>query len=92
MRIDAVGEDLGGPRLRRVPPLEKKTLEGPASPGEAGPSGASPGETFPGTGPRKCIRYCKYGMPGGLRRGFLLGTDELLGFADNRVSVINRFF
>ena len=28
-----------------------------------------PQKKFPGTGPRKCIRYCKYGMPGGLRRG-----------------------
>ena len=34
---------------------------------------ASPGETFPGAGPRKCIWYCKYGMPGGLRRGISFG-------------------
>ena len=36
--------------LQRFPPMEK-TLEGPASPGEAGPSGASPGEAFPSRRP-----------------------------------------
>ena len=41
-----------------------KTLERPASPGEAGPSGVSPAQTSPAQAPDFCILYCKYGMHG----------------------------
>ena len=55
---------------------------------------ASPGETFPSTGPHPCIRYCKYGMPGGLRRGiFLVGgwLFESFGWARRGSVAPGRF-
>ena len=59
------------------------TLEGPASPGEAGPSGASPGETFPRHRPPQLhtvlqIQYARGPAPGNffwVRGGILRLTD-----------------
>ena len=54
------------------------------------PLQATPCETFPGTGPRKCIRYCKYGMPGACAGEFLLGADEELAISNEQLAMNNE--
>ena len=50
-----------------------------------GRSLGAPAQTFPGTGPHKCILYCKYSTPGGPAPGnFFLGAAGLMMFATGR--------